>query len=257
VTAAGRFAKPAPVRRLIAFITNMDAKAWRSVLVSFVLFGGVGMVFLLGAPALGLTGNAGVERWLKLAQGPWALPAAVAAFAVLAFLGAPQVVLIAAAAVVFGPWTGSLYSWIGTFVSALIGFELGRAFGGGLIRDLKSPGLERFMALIGKNGLMASLIIRLVPAAPFIVVNMAAGTARVRRADFALGTAIGILPKILLTAFAGGTVTAAFHGGGLLQLGLLAAAIAIWVGAAFFARRWLRAREDAAARWSDPDRDPG
>jgi uncharacterized membrane protein YdjX (TVP38/TMEM64 family) len=234
------------VRRFTDFITNMDGKAWRSVIVSFVLFGGVGCVFLLGAPALGLSGKAGVEHWLGLAHGPWALPAAVAAFAALAFLGAPQVVLIAAAAVVFGPWTGSLYSWIGTFVSALIGFELGRLFGGGLLRDLKSPGVERFMALIGKNGLMASLIIRLVPAAPFIVVNLAAGTAKVRRADFAIGTAIGIVPKILLTAFAGGTVTAAFNGGGLVQLGLLAVAIAIWVGSAMLARRWLRAREAAA-----------
>jgi uncharacterized membrane protein YdjX (TVP38/TMEM64 family) len=233
-------------RRLIDFLTNMDARAWRSLLVAFVLFGGVGVVFLAGAPALWLTGRAGVDRWLALAHGPWALPAAVAAFAALAFLGAPQVVLIAAAAVVFGPWLGSLYSWIGTFVSALIGFELGRLFGGGLIRDLRSRGVERFMALIGKNGFMASLIIRLVPAAPFIVVNMAAGTARVRRRDFALGTAVGILPKILLTAFAGGTVTAAFNGGGLLQLGLLAVVLAIWVGSAMLARRWLRAREAAA-----------
>jgi uncharacterized membrane protein YdjX (TVP38/TMEM64 family) len=235
------------VRRFIDFFTNMDAKAWRSLVVSFVLFGGVGCVFLLGAPALGLTGRAGVERWLTLAHGPWALPAAVAAFAALAFLGAPQVVLIAAAAVVFGPWTGSLYAWIGTFVSALIGFELGRLFGGGLVRDLRSRGVERFMALIGKNGLTASLIIRLVPLAPFIVVNIAAGTAHVRRADFAIGTAIGILPKILLTAFAGGTVTAALNGGGLVQIGLLAVVLAIWVGSAMLARRWLRVREAAAA----------
>lgn len=232
--------------RLTQFLTNMDARAWRALAVSFVLFGGVGCVFLLGAPALGLTGKAGVEHWLALAKGSWALPIAVAAFALLAFLGAPQVVLIAAAAVVFGPWTGSLYSWIGTFVSALIGFELGRLTGARLMRDLGSPGVDRFMALVGRNGFMASLIIRLVPAAPFIVVNMAAGTARVRRADFALGTAIGILPKILLTAFAGGTVTAAFNGGGLVQLGLLALAILIWVGSALLARRWLRAREAAA-----------
>src|SRR5271169_1965688 len=119
------------MRRLIAFFTNMDAKAWRSVIISFVLFGGVGVVFLVGAPAL------------ALARGPWALPVAVAAFAALAFLGAPQVVMIAAAAVVFGPWQGSLYAWIGTFVSALIGFELGRLFGGRTIRDLKSPGVDR------------------------------------------------------------------------------------------------------------------
>ena len=233
------------MRRLIDFLTNMDAKAWRSVFVAFVLFGGVGLVFLIGAPALGLTGKAGVERWLTLARGPWSLPVAVAAFAALAFLGAPQVVMIAAAAVVFGPWQGSLYAWIGTFVSALIGFELGRVFGGGLIRDLNSRGVDRFMALIGQNGFMASLIIRLVPAAPFIVVNMAAGVARVSRRDFALGTAVGIVPKILLTAFAGGSVMAAMNGGGLVQFGLLIVTLAIWVVSAWLARRWLRAREAA------------
>lgn len=239
------------MRRLIAFFTNMDAKAWRSLAISFVLFGGVGAVFLLGAPMLGVNGQAGVQRWLSLARGPWALPISVGAFAALAFLGAPQVVLIAAAAVVFGPWTGSLYSWIGTWVSSLIGFWLGRAFGGRLIADLKSRGVDRFMALIGKNGLMASLIIRLVPAAPFIVVNMAAGVTAMRLVDFAVGTAIGIVPKILLTAFAGNSIVRAFSGGGVGALVLLALAAAIWIGSAFFARRWLRASEAAAADSGD------
>ena len=162
--AARRSYKRPAVRRLIDFLTNMDARAWRSLAVSFVLFGGVGTLLLLGAPELGLN-QAGVQRWLTLAHGPWALPAAVAAFAALAFLGAPQFVLIAAAVVVFGPWTGSLYSWIGTLVSAQIGFELGRAFGGGLI-----------------------------------------------------------------------------------QIALLALAAALWLGSALLARRWLKAREAAAAR---------
>jgi uncharacterized membrane protein YdjX (TVP38/TMEM64 family) len=233
------------VRRLIAFLTNMDAKAWRSLLVTFVLFGGVGTLITLGAPALGLN-QGGVQRWLAVAHGPWALPAAVAAFASLAFLGAPQFVLIAAAVVVFGPWTGSLYSWIGTLVSSLVGFELGRLFGGGFIRDLKSDGVNRFMALVGKNGFLASLVVRLVPSAPFVVVNMAAGVAGVRRLDFAAGTAIGIVPKILITAFAGGSILAALNGGGWMQVALFALAAALWLGAALVARRWLRAREAAA-----------
>ena len=211
-----------------------------------MLFGGVGTLLLLGAPELGLN-QAGVQRWLTLAHGPWALPAAVAAFAVLAFLGAPQFVLIAAAVVVFGPWTGSLYSWIGTLVSAQIGFELGRAFGGGFIHGLKSDGVEKFITLVGRNGFMASLVVRLVPAAPFVVVNMAAGVARVRRLDFAAGAAIGIVPKILLTAFAGGSIVAALSGGGLIQIALLALAAALWLGSALLARRWLKAREAAAA----------
>lgn len=223
----------------------MDAKAWRSLILAFVLLGGVGCLFLLGAPALGLTGRAGVARWLALAHGPWALPATVALFAALAFAGAPQMALIAAAAMAFGPWTGSLYSWIGTMVSALIGFELGRGFGGRLLGSFRSPRLDRFVALIGRNGFMASLIVRMVPGPPFIVVNMAAGAAQVRRADFALGTAVGILPKILLTAFAGGAVTGALKGVSLVQIGLLAVALALWAGSAWLARRWLKGREPA------------
>src|SRR6201990_1713303 len=115
------------MRRLLQFLTNMDARAWRTLGVSFVLFGGVGLVFLFGAQVLGFDGEATVEEWLGLAaQGPWALPVAVAAFAILALVGVPQFMLIAAAVVAFGPVSGLSYSRIGTMVSALVGFYVGR-----------------------------------------------------------------------------------------------------------------------------------
>ena len=37
------------MRRLFAFLSDMDAQAWRTLAVSFVLFGGVGVVFVFGA----------------------------------------------------------------------------------------------------------------------------------------------------------------------------------------------------------------
>ncbi len=239
------------MRRLIEFVTNMDARAWRSVAVSFVLFGGVGIVFLFGAQALGLGGERTVQEWLTAARGPWALPVAVAAFAVLAFLGVPQFVLIAAAVVAFGPWLGFAYSWIGTMVSSLVGFWLGRAFGGRMLKDLNSRGVDRFMALVGRNGFMASLIVRLVPSAPFIVVNMAAGVTPMRLSAFAAGTAIGIIPKIVLTAFAGNSVVQAMNGGGLGHIGVLAGVAAIWLAMGFAARRWLKRREIEAIKQGD------
>ena len=62
------------IRRFIDFVTNMDARAWRMVAVSFVLFGGVGLVFLFGAQLLGVNGEAAVEHWLVAASGPfWTL----------------------------------------------------------------------------------------------------------------------------------------------------------------------------------------
>lgn len=236
------------MRGLIQFLMNMDARAWRAVAVSFVLFGGVGIVFLFGAPLLGISGEGAVEQWLGAAHGVWALPVAVAAFAGLAFIGVPQFVLIAAAVVAFGPWTGLAYSWIGTMVSASIGFVLGRLFGARLLRDFAGRGVARFMKLIGRNGFMASLIVRLVPSAPFIVVNMAAGVTPMKYRHFAAGTAIGIIPKIALTAFAGNSVVQAMRGGGMQHVALLVLAAVVWIGAMWVARLWLSRREDEADR---------
>lgn len=221
----------------------MDARAWRTLAVSFLLFGGVGLVFLFGAQLLGFNGEATVEHWLGAAQGPWALPVAVGAFALLAFLGVPQFVLIAAAVVAFGPWTGFFYSWVGTLVSSLVGFWLGRQFGAKVLRDFASDGVNSFMRLIGRNGLMASLIVRLVPSAPFIVVNMAAGVTPMRFLDFLIGTSVGIVPKIALTAFAGNSIVQAMKGGGRQHIVMLVLAAAIWLVSGLVARKWLKTRE--------------
>jgi uncharacterized membrane protein YdjX (TVP38/TMEM64 family) len=231
------------MRRFLDFIMNMDARAWRTMAVSFVLCGGVGIIFLFGAKLLGFDSETTVEHWMTAAQGPWALPVAVAAFAALAFLGLPQIVLIAGAVVAFGPMTGMVYSWIGTLVSSLVGFGLGRAFGARVLRDFAGERINRFVDLIGRNGFFASMIVRLVPSAPFIVVNMAAGVTTMRLWAFALGTGIGIIPKIALTAFAGSAALHVMHDGGGKHLLTLVALAAIWIAAGWGARLWLKARE--------------
>lgn len=233
------------MRRLIRFVMDMDARAWRTVLVTFLLFGGVGLLFALAASVFGFEGGAAVERWLGLAaHSPFALLIAVAAFAGLAFLGTPQMVLIAAAVVAFGPWLGSLYSWIGTMVSATVGFWLGRLTGGRLLRDVGGKGVQALISLIGRNGFLASLVVRLAPSAPFVVVNMAAGVTSMRFAAFVAGTALGIVPKIALTAMAGGSIAHARHGQALANLGLFAMVALAWLATGLIARRWIRRHED-------------
>jgi uncharacterized membrane protein YdjX (TVP38/TMEM64 family) len=87
---------------------------------------------------------------------------------------------------------------------------------------------------------MASLIVRLVPSAPFIVVNMAAGVTPMRFSHFLAGTAIGIVPKIALTAFAGNSIVQAMKGGGYQPVILLILAALVWLAAGFVARRWMK-----------------
>jgi uncharacterized membrane protein YdjX (TVP38/TMEM64 family) len=231
------------MRRLFSFLSNMDAQAWRTLLVSFMLFGGVGIVFLFGAQVLGFNGEATVQQWLGAASGPWALPVAVLAFAVLAFVGVPQIMLIAAAVVAFGPELGFAYSWIGTMVSSLVGFYLGRVAGAKVLERFSGEGVARFVRHIARNGFLASFIVRLVPSAPFIVVNMAAGVTPMRVADFTLGTALGIIPKIGLTAFAGGSIVRLLRGDVGKDALWLALIVALWIGLGWGARAWLRSRE--------------
>lgn len=230
------------MRRPLRFLTEMDRQAWWGLAVSFLLFGGVGLVFLFGARLMGFDSETALRGWLGAAHGPWALPAAVAAFAALAFLGAPQFVLIAAAVVAFGPVNGAIYSWVGTMVSAMIGFWLGRSAGARTLQMFSSESLDRFMALVARNGFLASLVVRVVPSAPFIVVNMAAGVTPIRVLDFAAGTALGIIPKIALTAFAGKSILLVLTGGGVESLAALAAGLVLWIALGLAARNWLRSR---------------
>jgi uncharacterized membrane protein YdjX (TVP38/TMEM64 family) len=235
------------MREFLQALTNLDAKAWRTIAVSFLLFGGVGVVLVFGAGLLGLNGAESVERWMGAGvAGPWAPVLAIGGFTLLAFLGAPQFVLIAAAVLAFGPLFGFLYSWLGTLVSALVGFGLGRRFGAAILRDYGGKGVRQFTDLVGSNGFLASLIVRLVPSAPFIIVNMAAGVTPMSLWAYAGGTAIGIVPKIVLTAFFGHTVVSAVSGhakgSSWLSLTLI---VALWIGIGLLARWWLKRQEAA------------
>ena len=246
------------MKRFWHFVTNMDARAWRAVVVSFLLFGGVGTVFVFGASLLGLKGAAAVQTWMGVGvHGPWALPAAVLGFTALSFLGVPQVVLAAAAVVAFGPWLGFAYSWVGNLAASTAGFYAGRRIGARFLRQHAGKGVREFVDMIGRNGFWASLMVRLVPSAPFVVVNMAAGVTPMPVSQFIAGTALGSVPKLALVAYAGVSAIHALNGGGASRWIKLAAVAAVWIAMALAARTWLkrqearRQRELAAAAVSD------
>ncbi len=233
------------MKRFWTFLTNMDVRAWRSVAISFLLFGGVGSVFVFGASLTGLKSAAAVQAWMGAGvSGPWALPAAVAGFSILAFLGVPQFMLVAAAVVAFGPWLGFAYSWVGNLVSSLLGFYVGRRVGARLLREHAGKGVNDFVDMIGRNGFWAALVVRLVPSAPFVVVNMAAGVTPMAVSQFLAGTALGSIPKIALVAYAGNSAMHALNGGGPSRWIKLTAVAALWIGMALGARAWLK-REEA------------
>lgn len=238
------------MRRLFRFLLHMDYRAWRSVAVLVLLFAAASALFLWAKNTLGVDAGHEVEAWLAgFAGSPWALAAVIAVFVVAAFIGAPQFLLIAACVVAFGPWLGFLYSWIATVVSAGVTFYVGRLAGARALKRFEGGTVERLTRFVGENAFYASFIIRNVPSAPFIVVNMAFGAARASFPAFLAGCAVGVLPKTALVALFGGSFMTAVAGDGVWSSAILAAvglaALALMlVARAFVRRRKLRMHVD-------------
>ncbi|MGP1274813.1 MAG: TVP38/TMEM64 family protein [Caulobacterales bacterium] len=247
------------MNQIFSFFTRMDVRAARAVGVSIALFALVIAIFLVGRFVFNIEPG-DIQVWLADAASRWyALPLTILAFTALSYVGAPQFALFAATVLAFGPVAGFVYSWAGTMVSAAANFWTGRLLGADVVRRYGGDTVNRISAFVGKNGFWASAIIRNVPSAPFIVVNMAAGVSQMTFLAFLGGTGLGILPKIALVTFAGGGVIALLSGSGLWVAAILALTAFGWLVAMLMARKWLRsttAGQDAEAVKHAPDEAP-
>ncbi len=234
------------MKSLVSFLSRMDKTAWRAIGVTCGLFACVIVVLVLGKTgALGTFED--FEHWLEgLRSSPWGLPALILVFCLSAFIGAPQFGLIAAAVVAFGPWNGFLYSWIATMVSGVMTFWLGRAAGEETFRRYAGETANRMAGFIGRNAFLASAIVRNVPTAPFIVVNMGFGVSTARFSHFLAGMALGIIPKTALVAFAGQSVMAMLGGSTWIAVATAVVAAVGWIGLMLASRVRLRAQRARA-----------
>lgn len=237
---------------LLEFVTNLDSRAWRTVVVTAALFMVVAVILLVGRLYYGDEVNAFISRYLGGAErAHWGLPAAILIFTLSAFVGAPQIVLIAACVVAFGPEEGFWYSWVATIVSGMVTFVVGRIAGAETLKRFSGATGGRFSRFMGKNGFLASFAVRFVPTAPFIVVNMAMGAAGMHFLSFIGGLALGVLPKTAVVAFAGDGVMDFLEGNVEAAIGAAAAAIVVWVLAVVLVRRYF-SRMDALAPPPEP-----
>src|SRR5262249_27130382 len=154
------------------------------------------------------------EKMLEdLRNGPWALPATILLFVVTSFfIVVPQFGLAGACVVAFGPWLGFVYAMIATIISSALHFYMGRFGGANLVQRYGGNTVNRMSRFIGRNDFVASTIVRNVPVAPAIVVNMAFGASHAKFWRFILGCAIGSVPKILIVALLGQSVLSAMGG---------------------------------------------
>ncbi len=109
----------------------------------------------------------------------------------------PKSAFSVAAGLVWGFGPGFLLVYLGALLGAALAFVIGRHLGREAVERFTGARVARVDELLRRRGLVAVLGARLIPVLPFTVINYSAGLTGVRRRDYAIGTALGIVPGTL------------------------------------------------------------
>jgi phosphatidylserine/phosphatidylglycerophosphate/cardiolipin synthase-like enzyme/uncharacterized membrane protein YdjX (TVP38/TMEM64 family) len=154
---------------------------------------------------------------------------AIAAFVVGGLVVFPVLVLIAATAAALGPWMGFFSAGAGVLLSALTLFSIGRVLGQARLQRLLGRRAGRVQSRIIGKGVVAVAMIRMVPIAPFSIVNVVAGASKLSLRDFLLGTVLGMAPGIAVMAALGAQIADLARNASWTNAVLLALAILTWI----------------------------
>lgn len=121
-------------------------------------------------------------------------PIFVAAYAVAVTFGLPATAFTLAGGALFGFGTGLLLNWLGATIGAVLAFSFAGALCGDECRELLGRRGTALGELAATHGFLGTLRLRLIPVVPFNLLNYGAALAGVRRRDYVLATALGIIP---------------------------------------------------------------
>lgn len=171
---------------------------------------------------------------------------AIGAFLVGGLLVFPVTLLIVACALVFGPGLGFVYSLAGVLGSAVLGYGAGRILWRDAIRRLAGRRLNRLSRKMSERGVLAVAAVRVIPVAPFTVVNLVAGSSHLGFRDFVVGTVVGMAPGLAAMTLFADRLAAAIREPDASNF-----AIAVALGGVVLALAW------GLQRWLDTDRTKG
>ncbi len=172
--------------------------------VLFLVFIATAVIIVHFTPAKTyLTGNR-LEQFLNSA-GFWAPLVFILVYATGVCLFVPGTLLTGLGAVIFGPYRGFVYVWIGAMLGAATAFWIGRTLGRDFAASLIGDRLKSYDDAIERNGFAAVLYLRLVYF-PFSAMNFGMGLTKVKFRDYFWGTALGILVGTFIFTFFIGTL---------------------------------------------------
>ncbi len=133
----------------------------------------------------------------------WAPAIFIAAYVVGGLVVFPVTLMGAATAIVFPPLKAMAISFTGIMLSAALLHWLGSRFLKDRLQKRLGRTIGRVKEHLADQGVLTIAALRMVPLAPFTLVNLAAGCLGVRFRDYMLGTALGLAPGMTLVCVFG------------------------------------------------------
>jgi uncharacterized membrane protein YdjX (TVP38/TMEM64 family) len=117
----------------------------------------------------------------------------------------PTILIVGVNAAVYGLWLGFLYSWIGIVSGCIVTFLIVRKIAGHpyFERWAKKPKVIKSMLWVQRNAFSYVFLLSIFPVGPFVVINIAAGIARMRLRSFIIAICFGKAIMVLSVSFIG------------------------------------------------------
>lgn len=180
-----------------------------------------------------------LETLREGAAHPLAPVAMAAAIVIGSLVVAPITGMIAISALLFTPWTASVAAIVGTLGATVVNHWIGSHFGKLLSDRIPRPVADKIERIATSSDMWHMAGLRLIPVAPFSIVNVVVGASGVRMRDFLMGTLISMGPGIVLICLSIDRARAALRGEPIFDP--WAAAAIVGAGVALIGlRTWLK-----------------
>ena len=173
--------------------------------------------------------------------GPWlAVPAFVAGSLVVM----PVTAMIALCGLLFEPWVAVLTATTGVLASTAVNHWIGARFGSTMSTRIPGGVTRRINRIAAASDMWSLAALRLIPIAPFTVVNLVAGASGVSLRDFLAGSVVGMGPGIVLICLSVDRARAALSGEPVFDPWIIVAIAAAGV-ALILLRAWRNKSQDS------------
>jgi uncharacterized membrane protein YdjX (TVP38/TMEM64 family) len=181
-----------------------------------------------------------VSLYQDSASSNGAFLAVLAIFVAGGFLLVPVTLLIVGTAAAFGLGWGLLYATVGTIASAALSYVLGAWLGQRAVRRMLGGKLLRVRNAVARRGVLAIAAIRMIPVAPFTVVNLAAGATNIGFVPYIAGTIIGMAPGFFVLSTLGHSLYRLVSEPTLMSLVAIVGALLLWLASVLALQHWVK-----------------